>query len=141
MPKDSSGRKKLKEGEEPTQRVEVMSETNGIKVVSWNLNGTANELRGRTIQSRLKTAYRSADVFALQELKTQEFELEKILKLVSEGGRIIVDYRPDGWGGSALVVKPQLKVTEAGVKGTGQAAWAKVQTSKGVVGIMSIYAP
>ncbi|KAL3678153.1 hypothetical protein R1sor_021109 [Riccia sorocarpa] len=76
-----------------------------------------------------------------QELKTQEFSLEKTLSLVSDGGRIIVDYRPDGWGGSALVIKPKFKVITAGVKGTGQAAWAMIQTKKGVVGVLSIYAP
>ncbi|KAL3675254.1 hypothetical protein R1sor_025202 [Riccia sorocarpa] len=112
-----------------------------MKIVSWNINGTAGDLRGRTIRRRIKTVYKDADILALQELKTSEFELEQTLGLLAEGCRIVVDYKSNGWGGCALIIKPTYQVVSVGVKGIGQAAWAKVQTGKSIVGILGIYAP
>ncbi|KAL3690555.1 hypothetical protein R1sor_016864 [Riccia sorocarpa] len=108
---------------------------------SWNLNGTAGELRGRTIHNRIRSKYKQVEIFAFQELKTKEFELENTLKLIAEGGQVVVDYRSDGWSGAALVLKPSIKIISRGVKGDGQAAWATFQTQKGTAGVMSLYAP
>ncbi|KAL3693350.1 hypothetical protein R1sor_007001 [Riccia sorocarpa] len=61
--------------------------------------------------------------------------------LKAEGGQVVVDYRSDGWGGAALVLKPSIKIISRGVKGDGQAAWATFETQKGTAGVMSLYAP
>ncbi|KAL3685162.1 hypothetical protein R1sor_003184 [Riccia sorocarpa] len=89
-PTDSEGRKKLR------------------NVCSWNINGTASDLRGRTIRSRIHHEYKDVDIFALQELKTQEWELENTLELMVPGSRRVVDFKENGWGGSALVLKPSI---------------------------------
>ncbi|KAL3684100.1 hypothetical protein R1sor_002122 [Riccia sorocarpa] len=134
-PEDSEGRKKLKNHQVDT--------SGGTVRQTAVLSGQAStrDLRKRSIRRRISTSYNEVDIFALQELKTKEFELEANLKLIAQGGRVVVDYRSDGWGGAAVVIKPTLKVVECGVKGDGQVAWATVETSKGPVGVMSVYAP
>ncbi|KAL3691871.1 hypothetical protein R1sor_005522 [Riccia sorocarpa] len=43
-------------------------------------------------------------------------------------------------GGAAVVVSDEHIVTESGVRGDGSAAWVKIETTIGVVGVVSIYA-
>ncbi|KAL3691868.1 hypothetical protein R1sor_005519 [Riccia sorocarpa] len=101
-----------------------------------------HETQNGSIRRRIKTQYKNVDIFALQELKTKEFELETTLRLISESGRVVVDYRSDGWGGATLVLKPSVKVLDSGVKGDGSAAWAIFETvQKKKAGVMSVYAP
>ncbi|KAL3697642.1 hypothetical protein R1sor_011718 [Riccia sorocarpa] len=119
-PQDSSGRKKLRNSDDPARA----DEHAGVATMSKGSSRSKPDARGLQ-----------------KELKTQEFELERTLSLLAEGGKIIVDYRSNRWGGCALIVKPTYQVIDTGVRGTGQAAWAKVVTRKGIVGLLSVYAP
>ncbi|KAL3681237.1 hypothetical protein R1sor_024193 [Riccia sorocarpa] len=64
-------------------------------------------------------------------------ELESTLRLIANGGRVMVDYDPNGRGNAALVIKPEVRLISTGIKGDGQGAWAVIDTEKGRVGILS----
>ncbi|KAL3678363.1 hypothetical protein R1sor_021319 [Riccia sorocarpa] len=116
-------------------------DTTRIYLCSWNINGTAGDLRGRTIRNRIWNSYKEVDIFAFQELKSKEYELENTLRLLTDSGTVVVDYHSNGWGNAALVLKPTIRVLDYGVKGDGQVVWARFHTAKGMAGIMSVYAP
>ncbi|KAL3685489.1 hypothetical protein R1sor_003511 [Riccia sorocarpa] len=117
-PPETSGRKKLRNGDEE-RTATTASDWSGRK----EDNRPANEAeRGSQKASR-------------------EFELEKTLARLAEVSRVTVDYSTNGWGGSALVIKPSIEILSTGVKGDGRVAWAKINTCKGPVGVMSIYSP
>ncbi|KAL3695647.1 hypothetical protein R1sor_009723 [Riccia sorocarpa] len=139
IPKETSGRKKLRNGAEATNGSGTAAGGN-FDMMGQNSNG-ASDLRGRTIKGRIQKKYREVDVFALQELKTQEWNLERTLEQMVPGSRTVIDYRENGWGDSALVVKPGIQVMEVGVRGNGHRAWATMNTARGKIGLVSIYAP
>ncbi|KAL3682629.1 hypothetical protein R1sor_000651 [Riccia sorocarpa] len=143
-PTDSDGRKKLKNRQGPVQGSNQQAGVpkDGSQRGAQLTGGPAS--RG---QERCKTTYNQVDIFAFQELKAHEFVLENNMRLIAEGGTVVVDYRESGWGGGgggggpALLIKPRWKVVECGVKGDGRAAWAMIEPEKGNVGIIRVYAP
>ncbi|KAL3681014.1 hypothetical protein R1sor_023970 [Riccia sorocarpa] len=118
-PVDSHGRKKMK------------NRDGALAIAS------SSDLRGRTIRRRVQTEYKHVDVFTLQELKSKKFDLKKNLAILA-GGRTIVDYSENSWGSAMLIIKPTLRVRSTEVQGSGQVAWAIVETNRGPVWVMTV---
>ncbi|KAL3679911.1 hypothetical protein R1sor_022867 [Riccia sorocarpa] len=118
-----------------------MQTSTDFKVASWNLNGAADPDRVRMIRQWLR---RRTDlgIIAFQELKAKESQAEWNMRSIFPNGKVVIDYAVNEKGGAALVVAESHKVIDSGVRGDGTVAWAKIDTpNKGMVGVVSIYAP
>ncbi|KAL3680441.1 hypothetical protein R1sor_023397 [Riccia sorocarpa] len=124
MPPDSSGRKKLRNGDNLEAKGRDLPSTSNAPTAHNEPGGPSKDFKGGN-----------------PELKAREFDLERTLSLMAEGGRTVIDYRNNGWGGAALVLRPNLPVINCRIKGDGHVAWAEVETDMGPVGVASIYAP
>ncbi|KAL3692124.1 hypothetical protein R1sor_005775 [Riccia sorocarpa] len=76
-----------------------------------------------------------------QEDTATSAELSPTLKRVMPRSTAIVDYKTNGDGDAVLLVHDSLIIREKGVSGSGFAAWARIQTEVGVLGILSLHAP
>ncbi|KAL3701298.1 hypothetical protein R1sor_019320 [Riccia sorocarpa] len=104
--------------------------------------GFGLNLRRRTIRKFLNRPENRGSIILLQELKVQDKDkLEARLKAVSPQAFIRVDYTPSGRGGAAIIVPERYTVLADGILGSGNAAWATIQTMVGEVSVMSVHAP
>ncbi|KAL3678970.1 hypothetical protein R1sor_021926 [Riccia sorocarpa] len=53
----------------------------------------------------------------------------------------IVDYKRSGRGDAVLMIKKNVIVVTSRTSGKGYGAWARIRTSKGIVGFISVHAP
>ncbi|KAL3692767.1 hypothetical protein R1sor_006418 [Riccia sorocarpa] len=125
----SAGRK---HGTDPQRRRE--STTVGVR-------DSIAELRKKPRNKENSSSYENGDIIGLQELKCGGFELQQTLQKAAKGGFHLADTTANGWARAALIIKPHITVLDSGTRGGGTAVWAKIQTSKGIVGFLSIYAP
>ncbi|KAL3679847.1 hypothetical protein R1sor_022803 [Riccia sorocarpa] len=72
---------------------------------------------------------------------SKEEDLTRALRRVMPRSSAIVDYKENGDGDAVLLCHESLRIVERGVSGKGFAAWARIQTSVGVVGVISLHAP
>ncbi|KAL3679560.1 hypothetical protein R1sor_022516 [Riccia sorocarpa] len=70
-----------------------------------------------------------------------ESRLERTLRSILPGASVVVDYKENGDGDAVLLCHSSITVLESGISGKGFAAWMKVQTIVGPVGIVSLHAP
>ncbi|KAL3686920.1 hypothetical protein R1sor_013229 [Riccia sorocarpa] len=56
------------------------------------------------------------------------------------GGRIVIDYTCSGRGGCALLINPNLRVSEVGTSTFGGAAWATIHAASGLIRVASLHA-
>ncbi|KAL3684008.1 hypothetical protein R1sor_002030 [Riccia sorocarpa] len=74
-------------------------------------------------------------------MKVGEETLLEKLEFISRDSNVVVDYIASGRGGAAIVCPKHIRIVEMGVSGNGDAAWVKVETSIGVIGIISLHIP
>ncbi|KAL3675638.1 hypothetical protein R1sor_025586 [Riccia sorocarpa] len=120
---------------------EAMETTTG-----WEESGAVDKARLplneiRAVKCSLQNSGRSTKILALQELKTQERQVEFNLRNLMPGAKVVVDYAENELGGAALVIHESIKVVSTGVKGTGQMAWACVEVHGHQFMVASIYGP
>ncbi|KAL3675226.1 hypothetical protein R1sor_025174 [Riccia sorocarpa] len=53
----------------------------------------------------------------------------------------IIDYTFNDKGGAALIIRPDIKVVRAGVRGTGTVAWRILEINQQRIGVASVYSP
>ncbi|KAL3692032.1 hypothetical protein R1sor_005683 [Riccia sorocarpa] len=111
--------------------------TPDIAIASWNINGGSDPDRIRVVRAWLK-AQPEVKILGLQELKTTERRAEFDLRSIFNQGRKVIDYAQNGKGGAALEADSSVQVTSSGVRGDGSAAWMKIQTDVGEVGVIRI---
>ncbi|KAL3675830.1 hypothetical protein R1sor_025778 [Riccia sorocarpa] len=71
----------------------------------------------------------------------KEVDLQRTLKMVMPRSTAVVDYKENGDGDAVLLCHDSLRIVERGVSGKGFAAWVKVHTRVGIVGVLSLHAP
>ncbi|KAL3695991.1 hypothetical protein R1sor_010067 [Riccia sorocarpa] len=99
-------------------------------------------MRRRILKNFITRQYRHVDIITLEELKVKnKTKLEKKLRNLIPGARIIIDYTNSGRRGSALLINQKLRVSETGVSGFGGAAWATVHAASGSIRVASLQAP
>ncbi|KAL3700949.1 hypothetical protein R1sor_018971 [Riccia sorocarpa] len=117
-------------------------EDNTLKIVTWNTRGYGSLLRRRTIRNFIRRKENEWAIIALQELKvTDKTKLEARLRATIPGAEVIIDYTISGRGGAALLIPPKWTVKNREDSGTGNAAWATIETCIGEINIMAIHAP
>ncbi|KAL3699682.1 hypothetical protein R1sor_017704 [Riccia sorocarpa] len=72
---------------------------------------------------------------------SKEEDLTRAHRRVMPRSSAIVDYKENGDGDAVLLCHESLRIVERGVSGKGFAAWARIQTSVGVVRVISLHAP
>ncbi|KAL3677185.1 hypothetical protein R1sor_027133 [Riccia sorocarpa] len=75
------------------------------------------------------------------EMFSHEDVLSSALKIVMPRSTAIVDYKSNGDGDAVLLVHDSMTIREKRVSGFGFAAWARIQTEVGIVGVLSLHAP
>ncbi|KAL3685506.1 hypothetical protein R1sor_003528 [Riccia sorocarpa] len=83
----------------------------------------------------------SAQVIAIQEIKTASWSTRKWLGGLRKGGHVVFDKPIGTKRGTALILQAGLQIREEGTGGNGRIAWAKIEMGEEVVGLMSLYAP
>ncbi|KAL3681754.1 hypothetical protein R1sor_024710 [Riccia sorocarpa] len=84
---------------------------------------------------------KDASIIALHEMLSKEEDLTRNLKKIMPNGTATVDYKENGDGDAVLICHNSLRIIERGVSGSGFAAWVKVNTSIGIVGVLCLHAP
>ncbi|KAL3686360.1 hypothetical protein R1sor_008934 [Riccia sorocarpa] len=92
-------------------------------------------------RSWLQSRNFTREILFLQEMKIGGVDLIENIQKVVPDAIAVIDYIPSGKGGAAVVVPPRYKITEQGVSGLGNAAWVKIDTVVGRIGLISIHAP
>ncbi|KAL3694987.1 hypothetical protein R1sor_008638 [Riccia sorocarpa] len=72
---------------------------------------------------------------------SKEEELNRNLTKIMPNATAIIDYKENGDGDAVLLCHKSLRIVERGVSGSGFAAWIKVNTRIGVVGVLCLHAP
>ncbi|KAL3680463.1 hypothetical protein R1sor_023419 [Riccia sorocarpa] len=72
---------------------------------------------------------------------SKEEDLARNLRSIMPNATSIVDYKENGDGDAVLLCHNYLRIVERGVSGRGFAAWAKVNTNIGIVGVLCLHAP
>ncbi|KAL3689704.1 hypothetical protein R1sor_016013 [Riccia sorocarpa] len=93
----------------------------------------------RVIRSWLK-AHQDVKILGLQEIKTTEKKAELSLRSIYRNGHVVIDYASNNKGGAVLLVDSNFKVNSRSVRGDGSAAWMKLETPVGKIGVICIYA-
>ncbi|KAL3691489.1 hypothetical protein R1sor_005140 [Riccia sorocarpa] len=83
----------------------------------------------------------SSKIIALQEMLSEGPRLEKALDTGMPGCQKVIDHTRNGVADSVILINKSLPIIEHGVSGKGYAAWAKIKTVAGVVGIMGVHGP
>ncbi|KAL3680581.1 hypothetical protein R1sor_023537 [Riccia sorocarpa] len=72
---------------------------------------------------------------------SKEADLTRTLSRVMPHATAIVDYKENGDGDAVLLCHNALRIIDRGVSGKGFAAWARLQTEVGVIGVVCLHAP
>ncbi|KAL3683678.1 hypothetical protein R1sor_001700 [Riccia sorocarpa] len=75
------------------------------------------------------------------EMLSPEMKLVRTLQRIMPGATIVVDYKENGEGDAVLLCHNSLTVLDRGCSGKGFAAWMRVRTEVGIVGVVSLHAP
>ncbi|KAL3677832.1 hypothetical protein R1sor_020788 [Riccia sorocarpa] len=74
-------------------------------------------------------------------MKVGEVNLLSNLEFLMPDSHFIVDYIESGKGGAVVICPKHLRIVEMGVSGFGNATWVKLETSIGIVEVISLHAP
>ncbi|KAL3678979.1 hypothetical protein R1sor_021935 [Riccia sorocarpa] len=135
--------------EEQRQRLSEDSTDKGATVPDLNITpkegrqSKAEKKKGKKARQREKRRKegKGTKIMAIQELKTRERQVEFNLKTLMPGATVVVDYAANEAGGAALIVHESLQVTERGVNGARNGAWACIQIEGRQIYVASIYGP
>lgn len=111
------------------------------KLASWNVCGLCEPNRKTVVSNWIKSHTLSFDFLALQEIKADRFRLDIALRAILPTFLKFVSAPVDGKGGTALLVRPSLKVIDSGALDFGRAVWIRIEGDSGSFGVVNIYAP
>lgn len=117
----------------------MMNDTLGIS--QWNVRGLEDPNRIKRLKTWLTRTKNEGSILFLQELKIKREKLKFQLGTINPDATNIIDAPKGGKVEEAIVVPKEYQVITHDTKGDGSFAWVKIRTSRGELGIGSVYAP